>query len=125
MKLGDVDEGAGTFLRDEPKHDDAREALLLVGHGTEDRICVRGERSGDAAELRVARLAERVSFAIAELIAGLMQAGYFIQPGYGKTAATHWRIGHMGDHTPKCVQELLDVTDGVLKRIAAKVAARG
>jgi aspartate aminotransferase-like enzyme len=63
-------------------------------------------------------------FAIAELIAGLMHAGYFIQPGYGKTAVTHWRIGHMGDHTPKCVQELLDVTDGVLKRIGADVAAR-
>lgn len=61
-------------------------------------------------------------FAIAELIHGLMAAGYFIQPGYGKTSTTHWRIGHMGDHTPRCVQELLDVTDGVLKRIGAKVA---
>jgi aspartate aminotransferase-like enzyme len=64
-------------------------------------------------------------FAIAELIAGLMAAGYFIQPGYGKTSATHWRIGHMGDHTPRCVQELLDVTDDVLKRIGATVVARG
>ncbi len=63
-------------------------------------------------------------FKIADLIGGLMQAGYFIQPGYGKTSTTHWRIGHMGDHTVKCVQELLDVTDGVLQRLGAKVPAR-
>jgi aspartate aminotransferase-like enzyme len=53
-----------------------------------------------------------------------MAAGYFIQPGYGKTAATHWRIGHMGDHTVRCVQELLDVHDRVLAGLGAKVAAR-
>ena len=53
-----------------------------------------------------------------------MADGSFIQPGYGKTAATHWRIGHLGDHTPKCVQELLDVTHRVLKCMGAKVTAR-
>ena len=53
-----------------------------------------------------------------------MQVGCFNHPGYGKTAATHWRIGHMGDHTPKCVQELLVVTDSVLKGMGAKVTAR-
>jgi aspartate aminotransferase-like enzyme len=63
-------------------------------------------------------------FEVAQLIAGLMAAGYFIQPGFGKTAATHWRIGHMGDHTPKCVGELLAEHDRVLSRIGAKVAAR-
>ena len=63
-------------------------------------------------------------FEIAQLIAGLMAAGYFIQPGFGKTAPTHWRIGHMGDHSVKCVGELLDVTDKVLARIGARTAAR-
>ena len=63
-------------------------------------------------------------FAIADLVAGYMAAGWFIQPGFGKTAATHWRIGHMGDHTPRCVAELLAGTDRILQQIGAKVATR-
>jgi aspartate aminotransferase-like enzyme len=59
-------------------------------------------------------------FAIADLVAGYGEAGYFITGGYGKTKTTHWRIGHMGDHTPGCVAELLDVTDRILRRIGLK-----
>jgi aspartate aminotransferase-like enzyme len=56
-------------------------------------------------------------FVVADLVAAYKQAGYFIGGGYGKTKETHWRIGHMGDHTPSCVSELLTVTDEILSRI--------
>lgn len=56
-------------------------------------------------------------FVMADLVAAYKQAGYFIGGGYGKTKETHWRIGHMGDHTPECVTELLSVTDGILSNI--------
>jgi len=59
-----------------------------------------------------------------ELVKGYKEAGYFITGGYGKTKDTHWRIGHMGDHTPQCIRELLGVTDGILKRIGLKAPAR-
>ncbi|MFT7464676.1 MAG: aspartate aminotransferase-like enzyme [Pseudohongiellaceae bacterium] len=56
-------------------------------------------------------------FIMADLVAAYRQAGYFITGGYGKTKETHWRIGHMGDHTPKCVAELLKVTDEIFGRM--------
>jgi aspartate aminotransferase-like enzyme len=62
-------------------------------------------------------------FAMADLVAGYKQAGYFITGGYGKTKETHWRIGHMGDHTPECLTELLGVTDAILSRIGMKAGA--
>ncbi len=57
------------------------------------------------------------SFPMAELVKGYRAAGYFITGGYGKTKTTHWRIGHMGDHTPECVTEVLAETDRILERI--------
>ncbi|MHC5210601.1 MAG: pyridoxal-phosphate-dependent aminotransferase family protein [Planctomycetota bacterium] len=62
-------------------------------------------------------------FPMADLVAGYKDAGYFITGGYGKTKETHWRIGHMGDHTPECVTELLGVTDRILSRIGLKEPA--
>jgi aspartate aminotransferase-like enzyme len=62
-------------------------------------------------------------FTMSDLVEGYRQAGYFITGGYGKTKQTHWRIGHMGDHTPSCVQELLDVTDRILDRIGLQAPA--
>jgi aspartate aminotransferase-like enzyme len=59
-----------------------------------------------------------------ELVKGYKAAGYYITGGYGKTKDTHWRIGHMGDHTPECVGELLGLTDEILKRIGLKEPAR-
>ena len=56
-------------------------------------------------------------FVMADLVAAYKEAGYFIAGGYGKTKETHWRIGHMGDHTPDCVAKLLRVTDEILARI--------
>ena len=56
-------------------------------------------------------------FVMADLVAAYKEAGYFIAGGYGKTKETHWRIGHMGDHTPDCVAKLLGVTDQILGRI--------
>lgn len=61
-------------------------------------------------------------FEIADLIAGCREHGIFLGGGYGKTKTTHWRIGHMGDHTPECVAELLRVHDGVLSRLGALAA---
>jgi len=62
-------------------------------------------------------------FAMAELVKGYREAGYFITGGYGKTKETHWRIGHMGDHTPACVTEVLRVTDEILDRIGLQAPA--
>ncbi len=56
-------------------------------------------------------------FDVAALSAGYLERDYFITGGYGKTKTTHWRIGHMGDHTPACVGELLKVTDEILETI--------
>ena len=62
-------------------------------------------------------------FVQADLVKGYREAGIFCTGGYGKTKETHWRIGHMGDHTPECVTELLKVTDGILQRIGLKEPA--
>ncbi len=61
-------------------------------------------------------------FVIADLLAGYREAGFFVGGGYGKTQATHWRIGHMGDHTPEDVEELLAVTDTILTRVGSAPA---
>ena len=58
-------------------------------------------------------------FEIADLIAGCRERGLFLGGGYGKTKTTHWRIGHMGDHTPADVSELLAVHDEVLGGLGA------
>ena len=113
-------EASGGFAARLKRHADMQKLVL-------DWAAARGlsilARPG-ARAAAVTSIACEGRFQIADLIGGLMQAGYFIQPGYGKTAPTHWRIGHMGDHTPKCVGELLDVTDGVLRRLGARVPAR-
>lgn len=59
---------------------------------------------------------------MSEFVAGYRKAGYFITGGYGKTKETHWRIGHMGDHTPACVTEVLAVTDRILQAIGCAPA---
>jgi aspartate aminotransferase-like enzyme len=59
-------------------------------------------------------------FEMPELVKAYRAAGYFITGGYGKTKATHWRIGHMGDHTPECLGKLLELTDTILDRIGLK-----
>lgn len=56
-------------------------------------------------------------FTMDDLVKGYREAGYFITGGYGKTKPTHWRIGHMGDHTPACVTEVLALTDRILQAI--------
>ena len=92
-----------------------------------DWVAARGLGTLAPARFRspaVTSIAANGRFEIAPMIAGLMAAGYFIQPGFGKTAPTHWRIGHMGDHTVKCVGELLAETDRVLAKIGAKVTVQ-
>jgi predicted phosphoserine aminotransferase len=46
---------------------------------------------------------------------GLKQAGFQISDGYGKLKGKAFRIGHMGDHTPAVVDELLAAMDRVLQ----------
>lgn len=65
----------------------------------------------------VTSIATNGRFVMDDLVKAYREAGYFITGGYGKTKETHWRIGHMGDHTPACVAELLSVTDGILERL--------
>ena len=62
---------------------------------------------------------------MAALSKGYLDRGYFITGGYGKTKTTHWRIGHMGDHTPACVAEVLKATDEILEQIGLAPAAVG
>jgi len=62
-------------------------------------------------------------FTMSELVKGYRDAGYFITGGYGKTKETHWRIGHMGDHTPECVRAVLAVTDSILERVGLAAPA--
>lgn len=64
-------------------------------------------------------------FVMADLVAGYRKSGYFITGGYGKTKETHWRIGHMGDHTPACLDELLGLTDRLLNVLGVKAPAAG
>lgn len=71
----------------------------------------------------VTSIAMEGRFVMAALVKGYAEADYFITGGYGKTKETHWRIGHMGDHTPDCLGELLGVTDGILDRIGCKSPA--
>jgi aspartate aminotransferase-like enzyme len=40
--------------------------------------------------------------------------GFTLGGGYGKLAATSFRVGHMGDHTVETVRRLLDVVGEVL-----------
>jgi aspartate aminotransferase-like enzyme len=40
--------------------------------------------------------------------------GFTVGGGYGKLAATSFRVGHMGDHTVETVSRLLDVVGEVL-----------
>jgi len=40
--------------------------------------------------------------------------GFTLGPGYGKLAATTFRVGHMGDHTVETLSRLLDVVGEVL-----------
>lgn len=40
--------------------------------------------------------------------------GYTLAPGYGKLKPTTIRIGHMGDHTLRELEDLLSVLDGVI-----------
>ena len=71
----------------------------------------------------VTSVATNGRFVMDELVKGYREAGYFITGGYGKTKETHWRIGHMGDHTPQCVAEVLEVTDRILDRLGVAAGA--
>jgi len=65
----------------------------------------------------VTAIATEGRFSTADLCAGYREHGYFVAPGYGKTKETHWRLGHMGDHTPESVRAVLDATDAILEEL--------
>jgi predicted phosphoserine aminotransferase len=48
------------------------------------------------------------------LVAALKARGFQIATGYGRMKDDTFRIGHMGDHSPAALEELLDVLAGVL-----------
>lgn len=49
-----------------------------------------------------------------KVVDAVAQRGLTLGPGYGKLAATTFRVGHMGDHTVATVTRLLDVVGEVL-----------
>lgn len=51
---------------------------------------------------------------VAALTAGLSERGFEISNGYGPLKGKTFRIGHMGDHTEKGLEELLAAADDVL-----------
>jgi aspartate aminotransferase-like enzyme len=51
---------------------------------------------------------------VGELLAGLMERGHEIGNGYGELKNKTFRIGHMGDHTPAELEQLLSAADDVL-----------
>ncbi len=113
-------EAAGGFEQRFDKHLQMQKAVLdwASGHGF-SILAKKGFRSPS-----VTSIGCDGRFTMDELVAGYKQAGYVITGGYGKTKDTHWRIGHMGDHTPACVKEVLAVTDAILQRIGLKAPAR-
>jgi len=56
-----------------------------------------------------------------DIVSGMAERGYVIGSGYGKLKATTIRIGHMGDHTLKELEDVLDVLEDVL---TSRVAGR-
>jgi len=62
-------------------------------------------------------------FVMNDLVAGYAKEGYFLTGGYGKTKDSHWRIGHMGDHTPADITALLATTDRILAPLMSKDGA--
>lgn len=113
-QIDDIEAGGGFAVRFE-RH----RAMAALVH---EWIAARGFASlaGDGFRSpTVTSIATGGRFEVPALLAAYAEAGYFVGAGYGKTASTHWRIGHMGDHTTDDVGELLDVTDRFLERLGA------
>ncbi|MFT5284085.1 MAG: aspartate aminotransferase-like enzyme [Planctomycetota bacterium] len=53
---------------------------------------------------------------VPKLISGLKEHGHEIGNGYGDLKNQTFRIGHMGDHTPDQLEELLSAADAVLAK---------
>jgi aspartate aminotransferase-like enzyme len=51
-----------------------------------------------------------------EVVRRIREAGWVVGAGYGKLKATTFRIGHMGDHRPEGLEELLPVVEDALVR---------
>jgi len=119
VQLGDI-AAAGGFEARFAKHLAMQKLVLdwAAGHGF-SILAQEGFRSPS-----VTSIGCDGRFTMSDLVAGYRDAGYFITGGYGKTKETHWRIGHMGDHTPECVTELLRVTDEILARIGLAAPAK-
>ena len=49
------------------------------------------------------------------VVARMREAGFLIGAGYGELAQHTFRIGHMGDHTVRGVQRMLDVLGRVVR----------
>ncbi len=112
VQLGDIESSGGFPARFE-KHEAMQKLVFdwLTGH----EFSVMAEEGFRSPTVTSIGCNDR--FTMSDLVAGYREAGYFIAGGYGKSKETHWRIGHMGDHTPQCVSELLTITDEILDQI--------
>ncbi|MHC4846186.1 MAG: pyridoxal-phosphate-dependent aminotransferase family protein [Planctomycetota bacterium] len=118
QQIRDIEAAGGMAARFD-KHLEMQKMTLdwAAGHGF-SILAHEGYRSPS-----VTSIANGGRFTQVDLVKGYAEAGYFCTGGYGKTKETHWRIGHMGDHTPECLAEFLKVTDGILDKIGLKAPA--
>jgi aspartate aminotransferase-like enzyme len=54
------------------------------------------------------------------IVSAALERGWVIGGGYGKLKPTSFRVGHMGDHSPESLDELLDVLEDIIRTEAAK-----
>lgn len=114
VQLKDIEANGGFEARFEAHLEMQRMVLdWAAGHGF-SILAEEGFRSPT-----VTSIANGGRFEQDALVAGYREHGIFCTGGYGKTKQTHWRIGHMGDHTPTCVGELLELTDTLLEKLMA------
>lgn len=120
VQLGDIEASGGFSARFDMHRAMQKHVLDWVAERGFGVLADEGFRSPT-----VTSIDAKGRFTMADLVAGYREAGYFITGGYGKTKPTHWRIGHMGDHTTACVGEVLKLTDTILQAIGCAPETAG
>jgi aspartate aminotransferase-like enzyme len=59
------------------------------------------------------------TFAASTLVKAVADRGFTIGNGYGKNRETTFRIGHMGDHVPERLAEVLEVCGEVIAELVS------
>lgn len=89
---------------------------MLVEHGLELSItAAAGSRSPTASNIRLPDGVSEAGF-----LTAVADHGYTVGPGYRGLGGSSFRIGHMGDHTPKEVAACLRVCEKVLLELVGR-----